>query len=73
MDDYQRQNLEREVREHGSRIAQIKTSLRDLEQTLDPVVAAAPQLAKQAAALKMELRGRTAAFAVGAARLQMDE
>ena len=52
MDDYQRQNLEREVREHGSRIAQIKTSLRDLEQNLGQVPAPPPhQLARRAPCL----------------------
>jgi hypothetical protein len=72
MSDTERLTLEREVRAHGARIAQIKTSLRDLEQNLGQV-AVTPQVTKQATLLKMELRGRTAAFAVGAARLQMDE
>jgi hypothetical protein len=69
MNESQREMLEREVREHGSRIAQIRTVLRELEQQASPP----PQIAKQAVLLKMELRGRTAAFAVGSAHLQMDE
>jgi hypothetical protein len=67
MDDNERQRLEIEVREHGARIAQLKSSLRLLEET-PPANAV-----KQAAALRMELRGRTAAFAVGAARLQWED
>ena len=73
MDEPERQSLEREVREHRDRIAHLKASLRDLEENLRQVVGAPPQLAKQAAQMKMELRGRSAAFAVGAARLQLDE
>jgi hypothetical protein len=73
MDNSERNNLEREVREHGARIAQLKSSLRDLEENIGHVVGAPPQLAKQAALLRMELRGRTAAFAVGAARLNLDD
>jgi hypothetical protein len=72
MDETERETLEREVREHGARIAQIKTSLRDIEENLVQVVAPPAQLARQAAQLKMELRGRNAAFAVGAARLEID-
>lgn len=71
MDDPERQRLEFEVREHGARIAQLKTSLRQLEES--PPAAAPTGFAKQIAALRMELRGRTAAFAVGAARLQWED
>jgi hypothetical protein len=67
MDDNERQRLEIEVREHGARIAQLKSSLRLIEET-PPANAV-----KQTAALRMELRGRTAAFAVGAARLQWED
>jgi chromosome segregation ATPase len=73
MDNHERETLEREVREHGARIAQLKTTLRDLQENLGHVVDAPPELAKQATLLRMELRGRTAAFAVGSARLQMDD
>jgi hypothetical protein len=73
MDEPERQSLEREVREHRDRITQLKTALRDLEENLRQVAGAPPQLARQAAQMKMELRGRSAAFAVGAARLQLDD
>lgn len=65
-EDTERSRLEREVREHGLRIAQLRSSLRELEAAPEPV-------AKQVAAIRMELRGRTAAFAVGAARLQWED
>ena len=72
-DDLERLTLLREVREHRDRIAQLKASLRDLEENLAQVVGGPAQLAKQATLMRMELRGRTAAFAVGAARLQLEE
>jgi hypothetical protein len=72
MDDNERTTLEREVKEHGARIAQLKSSLRDLEETVQ-AGAAPTNVASKVAQLRMELRGRTAAFAVGAARLQWED
>jgi predicted nucleic acid-binding Zn-ribbon protein len=71
MENRERDSLEREVREHGSRIAQLTSALRQLEESIGETADAPSQVAKQVALLRMELQGRSAAFELGAARLQM--
>ena len=70
MDESQRQKLEREVATHRDRIAVLVSSIRDIEENLAMVVAAPEKIAREAERLRMELKGRRAAFAVGSAHLR---
>jgi hypothetical protein len=51
--------LEREVASHRARVQELEAALQDLEEN-----------DRQAALLRMELKGRTAAVELGAARLR---
>ncbi|HXZ48249.1 MAG TPA: hypothetical protein VEG27_04460 [Usitatibacter sp.] len=65
MEDEERKTLEREVQTHLHRIERIHETLRDSEENLRQIVDAPPELVKEVDTLKMELRGRKAALAVG--------
>jgi len=71
MESAERNALEREVRLHQARVEELMESLRDLEENLQQVLDAPEQLVREVRALKLELGGRQAALAVGAARLRM--
>jgi len=70
MDDHQLQSLEREVEAHRERIAALVESIRDIEDNLAMVVDAPERVAREAERLRMELKGRRAAFAIGSAHLR---
>ncbi|HEX4332356.1 MAG TPA: hypothetical protein VH040_09465 [Usitatibacter sp.] len=70
MDDQQRQSLEHEIAAHRERIAELVASIRDIEDNLSLVVDAPEKVAREAERLRMELKGRRAAFAVGSAHLR---
>ncbi len=70
MDNYQRKMLEIEVETHRARIAQLVESLRDMEENLSQVVDAPEELATQADRMRLELKGRRAAYEVGSAHLR---
>lgn len=70
MDETQRRALEREVEAHRERIAELLVSIRDIEENLAMVVEAPEKIAREAERLRMELKGRRAAFAVGSAHLK---
>ena len=70
MDDNPLRSLEREVEAHRHRIAQLVESIRDIEDNLAMVVNAPERVAREAERLRMELKGRRAAFAVGSAHLR---
>ena len=60
--------LEREVMRHRAAIAELMASIADIEQSLKQ--AAEPErLERKAAALRLAVEGRSAAVAVGSARL----
>jgi hypothetical protein len=65
MDEKERRALEREVEAHMRRIERIQETLHDSEENLRQVVDAPPELVREVSTLKMELRGRKAALAVG--------
>ena len=67
----ERQVLEVEVARHEARVAEITAALRDLEENLEQASNPPAGLVQQAELLKMELKGRSAAVAVGSARLLM--
>jgi len=69
MDEKQRQILEREVEGHRVRIAELVASIRDIEENVAMLVGAPEKFAREAERLRMELKGRRAAFAVGSAHL----
>jgi chromosome segregation ATPase len=70
MDDYQRRMLEIEVELHRARIAQLLESLRDMEDNMANVTDAPGEILQQADRLRIELKGRRAAFAIGNAHLK---
>ncbi len=70
MDDYQRKMLEIEIEMHRARIAQLIESLRDMEENLAQVVGAPEELSTQADRMRLELKGRRAAYEVGTAHLR---
>ena len=69
MDDQQRRALEDEIEHHRARIAELLATLHDLEDNLKHVLDAPPELAHKAEMLRLELRGRRAAFTIGSAHL----
>jgi len=71
MEDNERRALEREVQTHLHRIERIQESLRDREENLRQVLDAPEELVREVGSLRMELRGRKAALAVGVALLQV--
>ena len=72
MHEVERQALEHEIQEHMTRVEELAAILRDLEENLEQVVDPPPQLLSRRAELKLELRGRMAAIAMGEARLGID-
>ena len=69
VDDRQRQSLALEVKSHHARIVELEETLQDLEENLKQVVDAPEELALKVERLRMELKGRYAAFSVGTAHL----
>ena len=65
MDIQERHTLELEVQTHLHRIEKIQESLRDREENLRQVTGAPEELVREVGSLRMELRGRKAALAVG--------
>jgi hypothetical protein len=72
MDERERLALEREVQLHLTRVEELLPILKDLEENLQNVIEAPHELLEQIVAIKMELRGRMAAIAMGEARLGID-
>ena len=69
MDEAERVSLETEVQKHLARVEELLAALRDLEENIEQVVDPPRELEAQIRALRMELRGRMAAIAMGEARL----
>jgi predicted nucleic acid-binding Zn-ribbon protein len=69
VDDRQRKSLSREVQTHHARIVELEETLEDLELNLKQVVDAPEELRLKVERLRMELKGRYAAFSVGTAHL----
>jgi predicted nucleic acid-binding Zn-ribbon protein len=65
MDKNERSSLKREVESHMRRIERIQQALNDSEENLRQVVDAPEELVREVSTLRMELRGRKAALAVG--------
>jgi hypothetical protein len=65
----ERQILEVDVANHEARVAELIAALQDLQEDIEANPSAG--LLHQATLLKMELKGRNAAVAVGSARLKM--
>jgi peptidoglycan hydrolase CwlO-like protein len=65
MDETERKTIEKEVQHHLHRIEKIQESLRDREENLRQIVDAPEELVREVGSLRMELRGRKAALAVG--------
>jgi chromosome segregation ATPase len=70
MDDYQRKMLEIEVEVHRTRISELVESLRDIEENLSQVVDPPEEMSRQVDRLRLELKGRRAAFEIGSAHLK---
>ncbi|MFZ3321816.1 MAG: hypothetical protein WA190_05540 [Usitatibacter sp.] len=70
MDNYQRKMLEIEIEVHRARIAQLMETLREMEENLAQVVDAPEELTTHADRLRLELKGRRAAYEVGSAHLR---
>lgn len=73
MDDKERTALEKEVESHLRRIEKIQESLSDSEENLRQVVDAPPELVGEMSRLRLELRGRKAALAVGLSLLNIHQ
>jgi predicted nucleic acid-binding Zn-ribbon protein len=69
VDDRQRQSLAQEVQKHHARIVELEDALQDLEENLKQVTDAPEELKTKVERLRMELKGRYAAFSVGTAHL----
>jgi hypothetical protein len=65
-----REALQQEVELHRTRVEELDASLLDAETNLGQVVDAPPSILRQVEALKIELRGRRAALAMGCAVLE---
>lgn len=72
MDETERLALEREVQEHLARVEELLAALKELEEGLAQVVDPPKELVAEVRALKIELRGRMAAIAIGEGRLGVD-
>jgi hypothetical protein len=72
MDENERLALEREVQLHLARVEVVLPLLKELEETLESGVDVPGDIVEQIGALRMELRGRMAAIAMGEARLGVD-
>lgn len=71
MDQKEKRALEREVETHMRRIEKIQETLSDSEENLRQVVDAPPELVGEVSRLRLELRGRKAALAVGLSLLNI--
>lgn len=71
MDQKEKKALEREVETHMRRIEKIQETLSDSEENLRQVVDAPPELVGEVSRLRLELRGRKAALAVGLSLLNI--
>ena len=71
MDQKEKKALEREVETHMRRIEKIQETLSDSEENLRQVVDAPPELTGEVSRLRVELRGRKAALAVGLSLLNI--
>ena len=69
MDDQQRRALVEEIENHRERISELLATLHDIEDNLKHVLDAPPELAHKADLVRLELRGRRAAFTIGSAHL----
>ena len=69
MDKEQRQALVEEIEHHRVRIAELLAMLHDLEDNLKHVEDAPMELTHKADMLRLELKGRRAAFTIGSAHL----
>jgi chromosome segregation ATPase len=67
----ERSSLEFEVNYHRARVAELVEALRDLEERISQAAEAPPELERKAEAIRMELKGRTFALAVGSSRLMV--
>jgi hypothetical protein len=67
----ERSSLEFEVNYHRTRIGELVEILRDVEDEIALAAEPAPALLRQAEAIRMELKGRTFALAVGSSRLMV--
>jgi hypothetical protein len=67
----ERDSLEFEVNYHRARIAELSEELRDIEENLAHVSDPPPVLVREAQAIRMELKGRSFAVAVGSSRLMV--
>jgi hypothetical protein len=67
----ERKILEVEVANHEARVAELTAALQDLQESLAQASSPVASLVRQAELMKMELKGRSAAVAVGSARLRM--
>ena len=73
MDKNERKTLKVEVESHMKRIERIQQALNDAEENLRQVVDAPEELVREVSTLRMELRGRKAALAVGLSLLGIFE
>jgi hypothetical protein len=73
IEEKERQALEKEVQAHMRRIEKIQETLHDSEENLRQVVDAPPELTGEVSRLKLELRGRKAALAVGLSLLGISQ
>ena len=69
MDDQQRRALVEEIEHHRERIAVLLAALQELEENMKDAAEAPPELAHKADMLRLELKGRRAAFTIGSAHL----
>ena len=72
MDEPERLALEREVQTHLARVDALMSHLRTLEEHLEGAPEPTKQLKDDIRSLKIEIRGRMAAIAIGEARLGVD-
>ncbi len=71
MDERERLTLEREVQGHLARVEELLSRKAELEQQADGVEPT-KEVASEIKAIKIELRGRMAAIAMGESRLGVD-
>ena len=72
MDSTERTALERELQEHIARVEVLMPALREHEERATATPEPPKDLLDDIQAMKMELRGRMAAIAMGEARLGVD-
>ncbi|MEO5752961.1 MAG: hypothetical protein ABIQ50_18740 [Usitatibacter sp.] len=72
MDERERMTLEREVQGHLARVEELLSRKTELEERMEGAAEPANDLAQEVKAIKIELRGRMAAIAMGESRLGID-